>query len=305
LEVEHREQLIATAPECSWTFNTKPTDEEVAAAEIIFGNLPLNRYSLAKNLRFVQLQSAGVGNLAELCAPGRGIRLCNATGSYGLTITEHMFGMLLGLVRKLFRYRDQQREGSWKDCGYVQSVYGSKVLVIGMGDIGSEFAKRCKAFGADVTGIRRSEAPCPEYCDRVGVQKDADQYLPDADIVFLCMPETPQTVKFMNRDRIFSMKKGAILLNAGRGTAVDTDALVEALQCGHLSGAGVDVTDPEPLPPEHPLWQCENAIVTPHVAGWFYLRRTHDNVVGIAARNIRAYLDGKPLESEVEYERGY
>ena len=137
------------------------------------------------------------------------------------------------------------------------------------------------------------------------MQADADRYLPEADIVFLCMPETPETVGFMSRERIFSMKEGAILLNAGRGTAVDTDALTDALRANHLFGAGLDVTCPEPLPAEHPLWQCENALITPHVSGYYHLQQTHDNIVRLACDNIRAYLDGCPLRSEVDYERGY
>lgn len=305
LEEEHREQLTACAPGAAWHFRVRPTRQEVEAAEVIVGNPPLDWMQASSNLKMLQLQSAGVGAMAKLCAPEKGVRVCNATGSYGLAISEHMFGVLLGLQKKLFRYRDQQRAGKWDDLGPVGSVAGAKVLVVGMGDIGGEFAKRCAAFGAEVTGIRRAIAPCPDYCARVGIQADVDVWLPEADIVFLCMPETPETVGFMNRERIFKMKKGAILLNAGRGTAVDTMALTDALNEGYLGGVGLDVTEPEPLPPEHPLWQCENACITPHVSGWFHLRKTHDNIVALACRNIRAYLDGKPLESEVQYERGY
>lgn len=301
----HRRLFEQTAPECAWIFSRKPSDAELAEAEIIVGNLPAARLEQAKNLRLYQLNSAGVGDALALCRPGRGVRVCKATGSYGLAISEHMFGMLLSLQKRLVQYRDQQRDGLWRDLGPVKSIYGSNVLVIGMGDIGGEFARRCKAFGAQVTGIRRSAGACPDYCDRVGVQADADRYLPEADIVFLCMPETPETMGFMSRKRIFSMKKGAILLNAGRGTAVDTDALTDALRANHLFGAGLDVTCPEPLPAEHPLWQCENALITPHVSGYYHLQQTHDNIVRLACDNIRAYLDGRPLRSEVDYERGY
>ena len=301
----HRRFFEQCAPQCEWRFSRSPTDEEIAAAEILVGNLPAARLEQAKRLKLYQLNSAGVGDALALCAPGRGVRVCKATGSYGLAISEHMFGMLLSLQKRLARYRDQQRDGLWRDLGPVKSVCGSNVLVIGMGDIGGEFARRCKAFGARVTGIRRSAGACPDCCDRVGVQADADRYLPEADIVFLCMPETPATVGFMSRERIFSMKEGAILLNAGRGTAVDTDALTDALRANHLFGAGLDVTCPEPLPAEHPLWQCENALITPHVSGYYHLQQTHDNIVRLACDNIRAYLDGRPLRSEVDYERGY
>ena len=101
------------------------------------------------------------------------------------------------------------------------------------------------------------------------------------------------------------MKHGAILLNAGRGTAIDTMALVEVIENGHLAGVGLDVTDPEPLPADHPLWACPNAMITPHVSGGMHLRQTHDNIVNLACRNLRAWMEGKALKNEVDYERGY
>ena len=153
---EHRRLFEQCAPQCEWRFSRRPTDEEIAAAEILVGNLPATRLEQAKSLKLYQLNSAGVGDALALCAPGRGVRVCKATGSYGLAISEHMFGMLLSLQKRLARYRDQQRDGLWRDLGPVKSVCGSNVLVIGMGDIGGEFARRCKAFGARVTGMHRN-----------------------------------------------------------------------------------------------------------------------------------------------------
>lgn len=301
----HMEQLRAAAPGCEFVFAENPSDAEIQWAEVLFGNVPVARLRGAEHLRMVQLQSAGVGEHRALCAPKRGIRLCTASGAYGLAIAEHMFGILLGLQKRLFAYRDQQFSGTWQDLGSVRSLFGATVLVVGLGDIGGEFARRCKAFGASVTGIRRSLGVCPEYCDAVGVQADADAWIPRADVVFLCMPETEQTKRFMDRGRIARMKPGAILLNAGRGSAIDTDALVDALREGRLFGAGLDVTDPEPLPRDHPLWQCQNVCVTPHVSGGLHLEQTHDRIVSIACENLRAYLEGTRLKNEVNYERGY
>ena len=303
VEPEHAARLREAA--LGWTvdFATAPTDEMLARAEVVVGNLPVRRLTELAALRLIQLQSAGVGDYRALCAPGRGVRVCTASGAYGLAISEHMFGLLLGLQKRLFAYRD--RAGQWRDLGAVRSVSGANVLIIGLGNIGGAFARRCKAFGARVVGIRRSAGPCPEECDAVGMQADIDRWLPEADVVFLCVPETRDTVRLFDRRRIFSMKPGAILLNAGRGTAVETDALVDALNAGRLFGAGLDVTDPEPLPADHPLWACPNACITPHVSGGLHLRQTHDAIVRIACANIRAYAAGKPLTNEVDYERGY
>jgi len=305
VEERHAGQLLAAGKGCEFVFETRPTDAQIEAAEIIVGNVSPDRLEKSEKLRLIQLQSAGVGAQLGLCAPGRGVRLCTASGSYGLAISEHMFGILLGLQKRLFAYRDQQYSGTWRDLGSVRSVSGANVLVIGMGSIGGAFAQRCHAFGANVKGIRRNPSECPDYCAAVGTSEDIDSWLPEADIVFLCVPETSESIGIMNRERLYSMKHGAILLNAGRGTAIDTLALVDALNDGILSGVGLDVTEPEPLPAAHPLWACPNAMITPHVSGGMHLQQTHDNIVKIACDNIRAYLSGAPLTNEVDYERGY
>jgi len=305
LEEHHKQQFSNLFTDCTLTFERRPSDEQIADADAVVGNIDPERLLLSKKLKFVQLQSAGVGNMSRLLTAGRDIRLCNASGSYGLAISEHMFGILLGLQKRLFGYRDQQRSGQWKDLGPVRSVSGSNVLVIGMGDIGSAFAKRCHAFGASVRGVRRSSGKCPEYCVETGTSADVDRWLPEADIIFMCMPETHDTIGFMNRERLGRVKTGAILLNAGRGTAIDTIALVDALNAGRLAAVGLDVTEPEPLPSNHPLWACPNAMITPHVSGGMHLQQTHDNIVSLACRNLRAWLTEAPLTNEVDYERGY
>ena len=306
VQAHHREQICQAAVGCDVYFGQIPDTVSPEDVNIVIGNLSAEEIDRLPNVRLAQLNSAGVSTAyIDWMKRTDGLRLCNASGAYGLAISEHMFGILLGLQKRLFAYRDQQADGAWRDLGNVASVYGANVLVIGLGDIGGEFARRCKAFGAKVTGVRRSRSSCPEYCDRVALFSDIDRLLPEADIVFMSVPETPQTIGLMSRARINAMKPTAILLNAGRGTAIDTDALVDALREGRLFGAGLDVTDPEPLPEDHPLWKCENAFVTPHVSGGYHLSITHDRIVSIACRNIRACLEGGPLVNEVQPERGY
>ena len=256
-------------------------------------------------LEWLQTNSAGVEAYIRPGVLAGDTLLTNATGAYGLAIAEHMLGMLLELFKKLELYRDAQKSGAWQSQGAVKAVYGSTVLVLGMGDIGGEFAARCKALGAKVIGVRRSPRPCPEYADEVHLLEDLDSLLPQADVVAVTLPGTDATRGLMSRERLAKMKEGAVLLNVGRGFIVDTEALCDALERGHLSGAGVDVTDPEPLPPTHRLWNIPTAVVTPHISGFYHLRETHERIVGIFLENLRHFQAGEPLRNLVDFATGY
>ena len=281
------------------------TDEHLAAADVIIGNPPVDRLDKATRLRLLQLNSAGTGEYPRLHEMQPQAALCCATGSYGLAISEHMIGALLEMMKKLALYRDQQFQGRWEGLGFVDSIDGASVLCVGMGDIGSAFARRMHALGAHVTGIRRSEGPCPDYVDAVYTADRLDVLLPEADVVALSMPETPETRGMMGKEQFARMKQGAYLLNVGRGSAVDQEALLEALRCGKLGGAALDVTTPEPLPADHPLWKEPLCVITPHVSGGFRLPATHDRIMRLACRNLVALREGRPLESRVDFSTGY
>lgn len=152
-------------------------------------------------------------------------------------------------------------------------------------------------------GVRRTvhpDTPCPDYCLRVVAQSQLDEELPEADLIALSLPGTPETNKLFNAERFARCKDGAILINVGRGTTVDSDALVEALRSGKIFGAGLDVTDPEPLPADHPLWGEPGAIITPHNSGKFSLPKTLDNIVDIFIHNLKRYAEGLPLDNQVD-----
>ena len=316
----HRSLLQQAAP--GWEFRFRGTDtlvcapqealpgqpvtqEDVDWAQVILGNVPAAMLHGSPALVWLQTNSAGVEAYIQPGVLAGDTLLTNATGAYGLAIAEHMLGMLLELFKKLELYRDAQKSGAWQSQGAVKAVYGSTVLVLGMGDIGGEFAARCKALGAKVIGVRRSPRPCPEYADEVHLLEDLDSLLPQADVVAITLPGTDATRGLMSRERLAKMKEGAVLLNVGRGFIVDTEALCDALERGHLSGAGVDVTDPEPLPPTHRLWNIPTAVVTPHISGFYHLRETHERIVGIFLENLRHFQAGEPLRNLVDFATGY
>jgi phosphoglycerate dehydrogenase-like enzyme len=277
--------------------------ETASTAEALIG-LPnpgtIGRY---ESLKWVQLFAAGIN--AYTCLAQTGIIVTNATGAYGQAVSEHMAALTIALFKRLHQYRDEQNKREWKGRGTVRSIKGSTALVVGLGNIGGEYAKTMKALGAYVIGVRRMVKDKPDFVDELVLHEDIDKVLPRADIVALIVPNTDKTVGLFNRERIAKMKKGAVLVNAGRGNVVDQDALADALESGALSGAGLDVTDPEPLPSDHRLWRVENAFITPHVSGGFNLRETYEGVMSICIDNAARYAQGQPLQNIVDFEAGY
>ncbi|MBR1658835.1 MAG: D-2-hydroxyacid dehydrogenase [Oscillospiraceae bacterium] len=264
--------------------------EDYAAATVILGNPPPALLAGCSRLRLLQTRTAGYEQYA---APGvlpEGAVVRSASGAYGHSVSEHMFAMLLSLMKRLPAYRDQQREGRWADLGCSKTLEGARVLVAGTGDLGSCFALLCKALGAETVGLRRDPSKPAPGIDRMHALSEIDALLPEADVVALMLPHSPETAGLMDARRLGLMKPDAILLNGGRGTTVDCTALAQVLAAGKLWGAGLDVTDPEPLPPEHPLWRESRALITPHSAGGDHLEDTMDRVARVALAHLKEYL---------------
>lgn len=307
MEETQKSELMSVAPGSNFTFASakeinKPTLE---SAQIIIGNPPVDMVKVCKNLKWIQLNSAGADMFVKEGVLPEGVKLTNATGAYGIAISEHMIGVLLSIYKKLYLYRDNQNNNLWKDEGEVKSIYGCTALIIGLGDIGGEFAKRVKALGGYTIGVRRRDTNKPEYLDELYLMDKIDELLPRADVVALSLPGTKETYKLFSKERISKMKKDAVLLNVGRGTAIDTEALCDALEEGRLLGAALDVTDPEPLPENHRIWNIKNAIITPHISGDYHLKETHERIVRIAIHNFECYIKGKELKNIVDFSTGY
>ncbi|GAA6428095.1 D-2-hydroxyacid dehydrogenase [Dielma fastidiosa] len=302
---EQRQQLQKRFADCSFTFKSKHevSDEEIRQAECIIGNLLLNQLDLCENAKLMQLGSAGSD--AYAAALNESVTLCNASGCYGPAISEYMIGVCLSLMLRLPSYRDQQHLRAWQNAGKVSSILGSKVLIVGLGDIGSQFAIKMRALGAKITGIRRNTADQPDFVDAIAALDQLDELLPEMDIIASCLPNSKATEKVFTAKQFKLMKDAAIFINVGRGQAVDTDALCDALKAHEIYGAALDVVDPEPLPLNHPLWNCGNLLLTPHIAGGSNLKLTTELIYTLVSDNLEAYLKGEPLKNVVDRATGY
>lgn len=307
VEDRHKELLKSSATDADFEFIPAKdvTEEQAHEADIIIGNVAPELIKGTSKLKWLQLNSAGTdGYTTEGVLPKETL-LTNATGAYGLAISEHMIGSLLYIMKKLHLYGADQPKHVWNDYGNVASIYGSKTLVVGFGDIGSEFAVRMHALGSQVTGIRRNKTEKPDYLEALYQMDAFYECLKTADIVATCLPGTKETYHIFDKRAFAQMKEGAFFLNVGRGSAVDSYALADALNSGHLAGASVDVTEPEPLPSDHPLWDAKNLLITPHISGNYHLKETHERIVRIAADNLDRYMRGEKLRNVVDFATGY
>ena len=214
------------------------------------------------NLRYVQLTSAGLDRIPLEAMRERGIEIHNARGVFSIPMAEHALWGVLTLYRQGAAFLRQQADGQWVKRRGLKELYGSTVCIVGTGNVGIECARRFRAFGCRVIGVNRTVREVAAF-DKVYPMTQLDEALACVDVVVLTIALTEETRGLMNTERFAKMKPGAVLVNIARGALVDNTALIEALQY-NLSGAVLDVFDPEPLSPESPLWAMENVIVTPH-----------------------------------------
>ena len=303
---EHKKTLEQHSQNNKFIYSSydKVTQEMVQEANVIIGNVDPFYLQKAKNLEWLQLNSAGADPYVKKGVLPEDVILTNATGSYGPSVAEHMLAVLFSLQKKLHLYRDNQNQCEWQDEGGIMSLYGGTLLIVGLGDIGLYFARLMKNFDYHIIGIKRRPGQVPQDIDELHTMNDLDKLLPEADVVLSVLPDSKATRNIFNKDRFEKMKNTAILLNAGRGSAVNTEDLCEALIQGQIYGAGLDVTDPEPLQTQHKLWNVENVIITPHVAGDFHHPATLYRIVDIVAGNLQRYLEGEQLMNIVDTTTG-
>lgn len=307
VEERHKQRLESAAPCAAFTYTSysEVTKSMVQEANVIIGNAPASYIQASENLDLLQLNSAGTDEYIIEGTLHPQTVLTNATGAYGQAVAEHTFAMALALKKKLHLYRDDQFEGKWIDYGQITSLRGATVLVMGLGDIGLHFARLCKAMGSYIIGVKRRPSECPEGVDELYTMEEMHSLIPRADVIASFLPQTQDTIGIFDKDFFASMKNIAIFLNAGRGSSVDQDALLDALKKEQIYGAGLDVTTPEPLPANHPLWKQRNCMITPHISGQFHLQETFERIVEISARNLKHFANGEEYENVVDFSTGY
>lgn len=302
-----KEAFTSAFPDTSLTFSRAEqlSDQELARFDALVGNVEPKILEKMTGLKLLQLSSSGVSKEhLDFSLSRPEIVLCSASGAYGQAISEHMLAALMALLKRLHEYRDDMQTAVWQSRGAVKSPRNLTILIVGAGSIGSAFGKLIQKLGSRTIGLRRSPGGGMDGFDEVYTMERLDSLLPQADVVALSLPETPDTINLMDERRFALMKPGSYLLNVGRGSAVNQDALLDALRSGHLAGASIDVTTPEPLPKDHPLWQEKNLLLTPHIAGFFHLRATYDNVIDIAIQNLKAWPEG-PFIAKTDVKTGY
>lgn len=284
--------------------DAEPTPEQLAKADFILGSPNPASLKHCKNLKFLQIRSAGVEDYIGGEVP-EGVVMASSGGSLGHSVSEHMVAMLMAMMKRLDTYSLNMPQGIWKDAGPARTIVGATTLILGLGSLGVEFAWRMKGLGSRVIGVRREGTDKPDSVDELYLVDKLDELLPRADFLAIFLPATKMTKNLIDRRRMGLMKDDAYILNAGRGSTIDQEALCDLMEAGKFAGAGLDVTVPEPLPPEHRLWKTPRVLITPHVAGTNHLEVTADNIVKIAAHNIAAYISGDEIESVIDLSSGY
>jgi len=276
----------------------------LARVEAAFGGLRAEDLPGATSLRWLQTLGAGVDGLPLRELRARGVTVTNASGIHAEPIAEHVFGMLLALTRRLPEARDRQRERRWRpyDRAELGLLLGRTLGLWGVGAIGVKCAEVGRALGMRPIGLRRSGEPHPAL-DAVYSPAQTAEFLAECDVLVNSLPLTPATRHAMGWAEFAALKPGAVVVNVGRGATIHTDALIAALREGRVGAALLDVTDPEPLPPDHPLWAMPNVHLTAHYAGAHpgYVERAGE----IFLENLRRRREGRPLANLVDPDMGY
>ncbi len=277
--------------------------EQLKDAEVFVGWPSDEQLQLMPHLRWLQLPSAGANQFAGNPLIAGQVVITNASGVFGVPGAEHIIALMLAFVRELPLYVRQTEKHIWHTDAHVRQLEGAKVTIVGLGNIGTETAKRLKAFGATIFGVKRSPGKKPDFIDALVTMNDLDKVLNQSDFVIDVLPLTEETKAVFDRRRFSRMKTGAIFINAGRGGTVDEPALIEALREEKLGGAGLDVTSAEPLPESSKLWDFDNVLITSHSLGVSpgNLRKRAD----LIRENINRYRAGEKLVNIVDRKLGY
>lgn len=310
LKDTHKEQIRKAAAKAGGSLLFAESEDDIPSdwqdCDIIYG-FGVKNAKTNKNLKWFAAPSAGVDFLLK---PGffanEDCLVTNSSGAYGVTIAEHIIAVTLMMMRKLDYSYSESLKGNWTSPRPQKSLKDCRILVLGTGDIGCCFARRAKAFEPEsITGVSRSGNCSDPAFDSVKKVSELDSLLPSADLLVMSLPDTPETRDILNRERIALLPEGAYVVNVGRGSAIDEDALCGSLNSGKLGGAALDVFKTEPLPSDSKLWNTKNLLITPHVAGNLTLEHTLSVNVDMFCKNLINYAEGLPLDNLIDKTKGY
>lgn len=310
LQQRHKDRILKTAgqigAEVCFAASESDIPPDFSEPEIIYG-YGTGLAGTDRNLKWLCVPSAGVDFLLK---PGYFANpeclVSNSSGAYGAAIAEHIIAVSLMLMRRITEFHVETLRGEWGKPRLQRSLIGSRITALGTGDIGCSFAKRVRAFEPKrLVGISRSGRCRETVFDVTAGVSELDDILKETDLLVMSLPDTPDTRGILSGERIRLLPEGAYVVNVGRGSAVDEDALAEALNEGRLAGAALDVFQKEPLPAESRLWHTKNLLITPHTAGNLTVGHTLDRNVEMFCEDLLNYGGGHPLKYLVDRNRGY
>jgi phosphoglycerate dehydrogenase-like enzyme len=300
-----REQLLRAGGPGVELFSSRDADEQIAAAgdaEAIYGSVSPPLLAATTDLKWVHLTSAGVERFLFPEMVAHPAVMTNARGVAAVSIAEHAFALILAFTRGLPLALRNQQERRWASTSLIE-ICDQTLGIVGLGRVGREVARRAAGFGLRVLAVDANPVDPPEGVVCLWPPDRLLDLCAEADILVNCSPLTKQTERMIGREQFARMKPSALFVNVSRGRVVDQDALVAALREGRIAGAALDVVDPEPLPPDSPLWEMPNVILTAHCAttSQHFWRRMHE----LFCENLRRYVAGEPLLNVVDKTAGF
>ena len=310
LEQKQLELIKTAADEVNATVHFYTSDADIPEsdfdADIIYGFAP-SIVKISRTLKWLCVPWAGVDSImAPDYFANTDCLLTNSAGAYGVSIAEHMIAVSLVMMRRLNEFMEETRNGQWLKPRPQKSLKDCRITVLGTGDIGTTFAKRAAAFEpAAIVGVCRSGKSSEAVYEKVLSVSQLDTILPKTDLLAMSLPATPETKGILSRERMALLPEGAYIVNVGRGSAIDEDALADNLENGHIAGAALDVFQTEPLPSDSRLWHTKNLLITPHVAGNMTLPYTRTKNVEMFIEDLHNFVEGRPLRYLVDRKLGY
>ena len=306
---EQWQSIRAAAEELGWTalisYSREDALEAAKDAEVIFGD-STRFVADAPDLRWICTPSAGINKFVNSEAFRKsGVMLSNSSGAYGTAIAEHIVMVLLGIYRMMPEYQKLIGEKIWYDRYDQRSIKGSRIVILGTGDIGTETAIRLRAFGpAKLTGVNTTGRDTTGYYDEVLPIDRLSEILPETDVLIMAIPLTEKTYHIVDKDKLGLLPDGGVIVNVGRGACIEQAALMEELKSGRLKAA-LDVFETEPIPADSEVWDCPGLIITPHVAGDMFVPYTVQRIVDLFIEDFRRYAAGELPERLLDLEKGY